>query len=78
VTKFGTEIYVLNLWAEDRLKYKMKNQTPGGAQTNFLRFTIEIFVYRWLLLVSIIIIMIIAKEFIIPEFFIIILYYLFP
>jgi hypothetical protein len=49
---------------------KSNRPNPGGAQTNILRFTMEMFVYRWLLLVSIII-LISAKEIIIPEFVII-------
>jgi hypothetical protein len=45
----------------------MIGPTPGGTQTDIFKFTMEIFVYRWLLLVSIIL-LISVKNIIIPEF----------
>ena len=35
----------------DRLVKKGRGPTPGAAQTRILRFTMEIFIYKWLLLV---------------------------
>jgi hypothetical protein len=70
---------ILDLWAKDSLSLKLIDPTPVGVQTNILRFTMEIFVYKWLLLVSIIIIIITStKTIITPEFVNVIFYYLFP
>jgi hypothetical protein len=35
-----------------RRSLKVIGSTPGGAYTDILRFTMEIFVYRWLVLFS--------------------------
>jgi len=50
--------YLLNIFIDKHITlYNIRGPTRGGAQTGILRFTMQIFVYKWLLLILILLLL---------------------